>query len=75
MKTNAFVFVLVSAPKTDDFPKAPFEPTGTKEARNGLAPPTKPRAALKHINIHILQDRLNLAPPTKPRAALKLHLD
>ena len=36
-----------------------------------LAPPTKPRAALKPVDIPIHALGIRLAPPTKPRAALK----
>ena len=40
-----------------------------------VAPPAKPRAALKRAgaNLYLLQ-RAGAAPPTKPRAALKLIL-
>ena len=36
-----------------------------------LAPPTKPRAALKLGISEMIQSERFLAPPTKPRAALK----
>ena len=35
------------------------------------APPTKPRAALKPVEVDVLWFGVLVAPPTKPRAALK----
>ena len=55
-----------------DFPKEPLDTRDTRAASDGLAPQTKPRAALKLWDIQANLDIGYLAPQTKPRAALKL---
>ena len=54
-----------------DFPKEPLDTRDTRAVSDVLAPPTKPRAALKHGGFHATSNLTILAPPTKPRAALK----
>ena len=48
---NFFAFCHKFAPKSDDFPKALSVPTGTRKTSDAVAPPIKPRAALKHLLI------------------------
>ena len=54
-----------------DFPKEPLDTRDTRAVSDVLAPPTKPRAALKLWSFAMPCIIIDLAPPTKPRAALK----
>ena len=45
--TFVFTFFRLTNQKSGDFPKEHFSSRGTRAASDGLAPPTKPRAALK----------------------------
>ena len=70
--TFVFAFFRLTTQKSGDFPKEPLDARDTRAASDGLAPPTKPRAALKHAEPYGNGWNRTLAPPTKPRAALKL---
>ena len=71
IRTFVFTFFRLTNQKSGDFPKELFSSRGTRAASDGLAPPTKPRAALKLISSLSTISRAVVAPPTKPRAALK----
>ena len=47
IRTFVFTFFRLTNQKSGDFPKELFSSRGTRAASDGLAPPTKPRAALK----------------------------
>ena len=49
--TFVFTFFRLTNQKSGDFPKEHFSSRGTRAASDGLAPPTKPRAALKHPSL------------------------
>ena len=64
--TFVFTFFRLTTQTSGDFPKELFSSRGTRAASDGLAPPTKPRAALKLLNNRrVWLSGYYLAPQTK----------